>query len=130
MWRLLVAGSLLPAAMPTVESVTVPATATDGVIAFTIPAGAAAAQQAGAAPYAMPDAMRLRVGDRLVVRNDDDFPHMIFSLLVEPGKTGTMSFDEPGAFAYSSGCTANGGTMNSFTSVIVSGQERTGSSEL
>jgi len=119
-WRLLVAGSLLPAPAPAVESVVVPGVATDGVVSFTIPKGAAVAQQAGAEPYLMPDVMRLSVGDKLVVRNEDDYPHMIFALLVQPSETGTMTFDEPGTTAYSSGCTANGGTMNSFTSVVVS----------
>ena len=37
-----------------------------------------------------------------------------------------MSFAEPGISASSSGCTANGGTMNSFTSVIVSEAGRGG----
>jgi hypothetical protein len=122
---LLIARPWQPAAAPASLAagfvpVVVPDHATDGVIAFTIPPGAAVAQQAGVVPYAMPAAIRLRVGDAVVVRNDDTFPHMILNALVEPGATTTLPFAEPGIQAFSSGCTANGGTVNSFTSVIVS----------
>lgn len=118
--RLATHGSRLPASMPTVATVAVDAFAMEGLDSFTIPAGAATAQQAGAEPYLMPDVMRLHVGDKLVVGNQDVFPHMIFAMVVAPGTTGTMVFDQPGVTDYSSGCTANGGTMNRFTSVIVS----------
>ena len=94
--------------------------ATDGRIAFTTPLGAAEAQLDGAEPYVMPAAIRLQVGDDVVVTNDDIYPHIILSSLAMPGATTTMAFDEPGVYAFSSGCTANGGTINSFTSVIVS----------
>jgi hypothetical protein len=102
------------------EPVMVPARATDGKIAFTIPLGAAEAQLEGATPYVMPAAIRLEVGDAVVVTNDDVYPHIILSSLAMPGATTSMVFDEPGIHAFSSGCTANGGTLNSFTSVIVS----------
>jgi hypothetical protein len=102
------------------EPVMVPARATDGKIAFTIPLGAAEAQLEGATPYVMPPAIRLAVSDAVVVTNDDVYPHIILSSLAMPGATTTIAFDEPGIHVFSSGCTANGGTMNSFTSVIVS----------
>jgi hypothetical protein len=102
------------------ESVVVPDQATDGKIAFTIPLGAAEAQLEGATPYVMPAAIRLEAGDAVVVTNDDVYPHIILSSLAMPGATTTITFDEPGIQAFSSGCTANGGTINSFTSVIVS----------
>lgn len=102
------------------EPVIVAAAPTDGVIAFTIPHGATDVQQAGGRSYIMPAAMRLHVGDRLIVRNDDLYPHMIFTMLVMPGTTETMAFDEPGIHPYSSGCAAHGGMLNAFTSVIVS----------
>jgi hypothetical protein len=92
----------------------------DGKIAFTIPLGAADAQFSGGEPYVMPSVIRLRVGDSVVVANNDVYPHMILNALTPAGETTTITFDEPGAQAFSSGCTANGGTMNSFTSVIVS----------
>ena len=119
-WRVLLFGALVPAPVPAVETVVMPAVATAGAVAFTIPAGAAVAQLAGGEPYLMPDTKRLAVGDEFVVRNDDVYPRMIFSLLVQPGETGTMTVAEPGVAASSSGGSANGGTMNRFTSVIVS----------
>ncbi len=100
--------------------IVVPNHMTDGQIAFTIPLGAAQDQTNGGTPYVMPPTIRMAVGDTVVVTNDDTFPHIILSSLVMPGTTATMVFDEPGIDAFSSGCTANGGTINAFTSVIVS----------
>ena len=71
----------------------------------------------------MPSVIRLRAGDSVVVTNDDAYPHMILNALAPAGEMTTITFDTPGTQAFSSGCTANGGTMNSFTSVIIS--ERT-----
>ena len=108
-------------ALPAVtEAMVVPTVPTNGVISFTIPLGATEVQQQGGQAYIMPAAMRLKVGDRVVVRNDDIYPHLIFYSLVLPGATETMSFDEPGIHPYSSGCAAHGGMLNAFTSVIVS----------
>jgi hypothetical protein len=70
----------------------------------------------------MPAAIRLHVGDAVVVTNEDDYPHIILSSLAMPGATTTIIFDDPGIQTFSSGCTANGGTLNSFTSVLVSEQ--------
>jgi hypothetical protein len=109
-----------PTAQSPYEPVVVPDRATNGTIAFTIARGAADAQLAGGTPYVMPAAIRLAAGDAVVVTNDDVYPHIILSSLVMPGATTSIAFDEPGIHAFSSGCTANGGTMNSFTSVIVS----------
>lgn len=103
-----------------IEPVIVAAVPTDGEIAFTIPLGATDVQQAGGRAYIMPVAMRLKVGDRVTVHNDDLYPHMIFTELVMPGTTETMAFNEPGIHPYSSGCAAHGGMLNAFTSVIVS----------
>jgi hypothetical protein len=115
-----------PAVIDRVESppatVYVPDHPVNGKIVFSIPPGAAEAQLDGATPYVMPTAIRLHVGDAVVVTNEDDYPHIILSSLAMPGATTTIVFDEPGIPAFSSGCTANGGTINSFTSVIVSEQ--------
>jgi hypothetical protein len=100
--------------------VVVPNRALNGKIAFTIPLGAAEAQVAGGTPYVMPPAIRLQVGDEVVITNEDVYPHIILGSLAMPGATTRIVFDEPGVQPYSSGCTANGGTINSFTSVIVS----------
>lgn len=93
---------------------------TNGKIEFTIPQGAAELQFSGGTPYIMPPVIRFRVSDTVVVRNNDVYPHMILNALAPADTTTTIAFDEPGTFAFSSGCTANGGTMNSFTTVIVS----------
>ena len=108
----------VPASLP--APVVVPDRPVDGKIAFTIPAGAAEAQFNGGSPYMMPSVIRLRAGDSVVVTNDDAYPHMILNALAPAGETTTITFDTPGTQAFSSGCTANGGTMNSFTSVIIS----------
>lgn len=109
-----------PAPAPAAAPVVVPGEPENGRIAFTIPRGAAESQARGGAPYVMPPVMRLQVGDAVVVSNADVAPHMVLNGLVLPGETTQLVFAEPGVHAFSSGCTANGGTMNSFTSVIVS----------
>jgi hypothetical protein len=109
-----------PSTQSPYEPVVVPGRVTDGKIAFSIARGAAEAQLEGATPYVMPAAIRLTVGDAVVVTNDDVYPHIILGSLAMPGATTTIAFDEPGIHAFSSGCTANGGTLNSFTSVIIS----------
>jgi hypothetical protein len=105
-----------PATMPVI----VPSRATEGVIAFAIPRGAAEAQVRGDAAYVLPDTMRLTVADRVIVRNDDTTAHVIFSALIKPGRTEIMTFSSPGIEVYSSGCAIHGGGLNAFTSVIVS----------
>jgi plastocyanin len=102
------------------EAVVVAAVPTNGVISFTIPRGATDVQQAGGRAYVIPAAMRLEAGDRVVVHNDDLYPHLIFTKLVMPGTTETMTFNEPGIHPFSSGCAVHGGMLNAFTSVIVS----------
>jgi hypothetical protein len=108
------------AATAAIAPVQVPDRAVDGKIAFAIPLGAADAQLDGGTPYVMPPVIRLHTGDAVIVTNEDVYPHIILRSLVMPGTSATIVFDEPGVNAFSSGCTANGGTINSFTSVIVS----------
>lgn len=68
----------------------------------------------------MPATILMTVGDKVVGANDDMFPHIILGSPVMPGSPATVVFDEPGINAFSSGCTADGGAINAFTSVIVS----------
>ena len=85
-----------------------------------IPPGAAADQQAGGRGYVMPDVIRLTVGDTIVLRNDDDAPHMILYAFLMPGETDERTFTEPGSEVYSSGCGVHAASILNFTTIFVS----------
>lgn len=60
------------------EMVVIPTSSTDGVLSIVIPAGMdAAMKRSGDAAYHMPPVIRLKVGDTIVIRNDDTAPHML-----------------------------------------------------
>lgn len=94
-------------------------TATDGVLAMELPAGAYDAFARDQAGYVIPPVIRLAAGDRIEITNNDSGTHMVFYSVVTAGTTATMQFDTPGTYVYSSGCAVNP-RMNSFTTVIVS----------
>lgn len=114
-----------PASIPTPE--TVPAWTrtitfddhpTDGVLDFTIPQGSYDAFERGEMGYIVPSRIEMSVGDRVVVRNTDNRPHMIFYNFIPPESTVTIPFETAGIFTFSSGCAANP-QANSFTTVVV-----------
>lgn len=63
-----------------------------------VPAGAGARLDAGEPLSLVPSPLELRVGDRLVVRNQDDRVHVLGPFTVRPGETLTHTFDDPGRF--------------------------------
>lgn len=97
-----------------------PAEPVDGALTLVIPSGAAADQQAGGRGYVMPDVIRLRVGDAIVLRNDDDAPHMILYAFLMPGETDERTFAAPGSEVYSSGCGVHAASFLNFTTIFVS----------
>lgn len=100
--------------------VVVPEAPTDGVLTIVIPPGTdAAMKQSGNASYHMPSVMRLKVGDTIVIRNDDTAPHMMLYTFLLPGETDTRTLTEAGSEAYSSGCTANAAEFPDFTTIFV-----------
>lgn len=76
-------------------------------------------KQSGNASYHMPSVMRLKVGDTIVIRNDDTAPHMMLYTFLLPGETDTRTLTEAGSEAYSSGCTANAAEFPDFTTIFV-----------
>jgi hypothetical protein len=115
-----------PAASPattstgsSIPTVSAPSAPTDGVLTIVIPPGMDAAIKRGESDYHMPPVMRLRVGDTIVIRNDDSAPHMILYTLVEPGETQRRTLTAPGSEVYSSGCAANAAKFNDFTTIFV-----------
>ena len=99
--------------------VIVPNVATNGVLAITIPAGTGETMAAGRHGYVLPAVIKLQVGDRIVIRNRDVFPHFMLFAIVMPGETVERSMTEPMSETYSAGCTADP-TQNGFTSLFVS----------
>jgi hypothetical protein len=102
------------------EVASMPATPSDGVLTMAVPPGAAAEQQAGGPGYLMPSVIRLTVGDTIVLRNDDDAPHMILYAFLRPGETQTRTFTAPGSETYSSGCGVHAAAFPVFTTIFVS----------
>jgi hypothetical protein len=100
--------------------VNVPAAPTDGVLTIVIPPGTdAAMKRTGDAGYHLPSVMRLDVGDTIVIRNDDDAPHMILYTFLLPGQTDRRTFTTAGSEAYSSGCSANAAQFPDFTTIFI-----------
>jgi hypothetical protein len=117
----------VPAALPAYEAAapaegiaTMPSAPVDGVLEMVIPPGAAADQQAGGRGYVMPSRIDLEVGDTIVIRNDDDAPHMILYTFLMPGESHERTFTEPGSEVYSSGCGLHAAAILNFTSIFVS----------
>lgn len=96
-----------------------PAEPVDGTLTLVIPPGAAADQQAGGRGYVMPDVIRLSVGDTIVLRNDDEAPHMILYAFLMPGETDERTFAAPGSEVYSSGCGVHAASFLNFTTIFV-----------
>jgi hypothetical protein len=94
---------------------------TGGVLTMVIPRGAAANQLAGGPGYRMPSVISLQVGDRIVLRNDDDAPHMILYAFLKPGQTEERTFTAPGSEVYSSGCGLHAAAFLNFTTIFVRG---------
>jgi hypothetical protein len=109
----------IPAADASKGLTTMPSTPLDGVLTLVIPPGAAADQRAGGRGYEMPPVISLEVGEKIVIRNDDDAGHMILFAFVEPGETVERVFTEPGSEVYSSGCGLHGASFLNFTSIFI-----------
>lgn len=102
---------------------TMPSEPVDGVLTLVVPPGAAADQQAGGRGYVMPSVINLNVGDTIVIRNDDDAPHMILYSFLLPGETDTRTFTEVGSEVYSSGCGLHAASILNFTTIFVGASE-------
>lgn len=108
------------AVAPSSDIAVMPSAPVDGVLTMVIPPGAAADQQAGGRGYEMPPVISLEVGDTIVIRNDDDAPHMILYTFLMPGETNERTFTEIGSEVYSSGCGLNAASFLNFTSIFIS----------
>lgn len=61
-----------------------------------VPAGTGAAIADGATIELLPAVLEVRVGDRLVIVNDDDVVHEVGPYVVAPGQTLQQTFTRPG----------------------------------
>ncbi len=97
-----------------------PSLPVDGVLTLAVPPGAAADQRLGGRGYVMPSVISLDMGDTVVIRNDDDAPHMILYTFLMPGETDARTFTEVGSEVYSSGCGLHAASFLNFTTIFVS----------
>jgi hypothetical protein len=115
---------LFGAAPETFSAPALPAVPVDGTLTLVVPPGAAADQQEGGRGYVMPDVIRLKLGDTIVLRNDDSAPHMILYAFLMPGETQERIFTTPGSEVYSSGCGVHAASILNFTTIFVSDSVR------
>jgi hypothetical protein len=101
-------------------AMSVAASATNGVIEIVIPPGAYARIQGGELDfYHLPSVMNLAVGDRIVIRNNDEYPHLIMYAFVPVDGVDERVFTTPGSEVYTAGCTASAADFAPFTTIFI-----------
>lgn len=65
-----------------------------------IPRGAAVAKRNGAAIWTVPVRLDVRLGQSVVVRNEDDEAHPFLGVALAPGQTARRTFSTPGRFYF------------------------------
>ena len=68
-------------------------------IELVVPKGARKRLDAGEAVVVMPNKLEFRVGDRIVIRNEDIVNHSVGPYHVRPGEEFTFTFGSPGRYA-------------------------------
>ena len=99
-------------------SLIVPAAPVDGVLGITIPAGTTELMAQGGHGYILPSVIDLTKGDKIVIRNEDSFPHLMLWAFLLPGQSDERTFSDLGSEVYSAGCTVDP-TPNGFVSLVV-----------
>ena len=69
-----------------------------GTVSYTIPAGTGARLAAGEKVDIMPTTIRLKVGEHLVIHNQDSRSYVVGPIAVRPLETVDHRFDAPGTF--------------------------------
>lgn len=69
-----------------------------GTVSYTIPAGTGARVAAGEKVDIMPTTIRLKVGEHLVIHNQDSRSYVVGPIAVRPLETVDHRFDAPGTF--------------------------------
>lgn len=86
-------------------------------VAFTIPPGTAAAQERGESRRLLPDLVTLRMGDTLVIDNQDEAFHSFGWFVVAPRQRYARPFDRPDTLVlFDTGCTGSG--VGSYYTVV------------
>lgn len=73
-----------------------PASAKSATYTFVVPAGTAAKVARGERVDVFPTELDVRVGDRLVVRNEDSQAQTVGPIFIRPGETAEETFSAPG----------------------------------
>lgn len=98
----------------------VAAGSTNGLLEIVIPRGTYLRIQAGElSAYNLPSVMNLRVGDRIVIHNEDDFPHILMYAFIPVGATDVRVLAQPGSEVYTAGCTPSAADFAPFTTIFI-----------
>lgn len=73
--------------------------------------------------YQLPSVVRLHVGDTIVIRNEDIYPHAILDAFLLPGQSETRTLTKPGSEIYSAGCSVVSVAATGFTSIFIAPAE-------
>jgi plastocyanin len=90
------AGAAVESGAPSTDYETLePEIAADGTITYTIPKGTRAKILAGEDIAVIPAKLELKVGQTLILKNDDTDAHIAGPFFVGPGESSTYTFTEP-----------------------------------
>ncbi len=108
-------GLLLACAPPPLAPTAIPD------LTITIPPGAALAEMSGAVSVAIPTTLRVVVGQRIVVRNDDQAMHYFLERPIAPGDTLVQSFATAGRFRFAGMRSCSVGQISTLTVEVLPG---------
>ncbi|MCC6312900.1 MAG: hypothetical protein IT337_02715 [Thermomicrobiales bacterium] len=72
-----------------------------------VPRGMVADLAGGGHGFELPSMVRMETGQTIVVRNDDDYTHVVLGMAVKAGATEQRVLEAPGIEIYSAGCVAH-----------------------
>jgi len=90
-------------------------------LTITIPPGAPLAEMSGAVSVAMPSTLRVVVGQRILVRNDDQAMHYFLERPIAPGDTLVQTFASAGTFRFAGMRSCSVGQISSLTVEVLPG---------
>ena len=78
---------------------------TPQTLRFVVPAGTAERASRGVTVQILPTELEVRVGDRIIIKNDDDTDYSVGPYVVRQGQTLEQTFRRPGAITGECGLT-------------------------
>jgi hypothetical protein len=111
---------IIAAPVDGVIEMVVAAEATNGLIEIVIPRGTYLRIMSGELDaYNLPAVMNLHVGDRIVIHNEDDYPHILMYAFIRVGASDERVFTKTGTEVYTAGCTPSAADFAPFTTIFI-----------